>query len=81
MIFLNNSNSYDQRENKSLKSTLFLLKNSKTCSRFLYKKKNSSINGYYGYDGNDSESKEFLTPKLVRRRQLLENQNCLKLLL
>ena len=45
-----------------LKSTLFLLKNSKTCSRFLHKKtKNSSINayGYYGYDGNGSESKEF----------------------
>ena len=41
--------------------------------------KGSSINGYYGYDGNGSESKEFLTPKLVRRRQLLENQNCLKL--
>ena len=66
-----------------LKSTMFLLKNSKTFSRFLYKKKNSSINanGYYGYDGNGSESKEFLTPILVRRRQLLENQNCLKLLL
>ena len=42
--------------------------------------KGSSINGYYGYDG--SESKEFLSPKLVRsRRQLLENQNCLKLLI
>ena len=44
--------------------------------------KGSSINGYYGYDGNGSESKEFVSPKLVRsRRQLLENQNCLKLLI
>ena len=38
------------------------------------------LTGIYGYDGNGSESKESLTPKLVRsRRQLLQNQNCLKL--
>ena len=37
MIFLSNSNSYDQSENKSFKKYPFLLKNSKTFSRFLYK--------------------------------------------